>query len=346
MSKPIYIAAIDIGTQYITGAIAEKKNNKTIQILAFEKVKTRPNMVVKGCVKDINQVLFEINGICKKLANQCQKTPKRVYVHSSMLNKESNYGEWATMLEAAETTLQERLIPITSLLPTKADLYTNPAEQSNGCLFIDMGAGTTSYILRMKGQKDIIGVIPSGGDLISNDLTYKGLTMEVAEKVKIKLGSAQVSKLNKPNRLISLKAHGPFDINQSISLAELSKMIEDRVNDTALRILRPLIKNDNLPADGYTIVMSGGGCKLRNITDWYSDKTKMQVRIADATHFLNNDALSMACNKPQNHTLLSMLAIGTENCISEKKGNFNLLERLTRKNKINNFIDKGIETLF
>lgn len=348
MSKPTYIAAIDIGTQYITGAIAQKNENKTIQILAFEKVATRPNSVVQGRVKDVNLVLFDITSICKKLANQCQFTPKKIYIYSSWLNRESTYAEWDKLIETAGTKSKEPLqfIPINRLLTTKADLYMTPAEQNNGCLFIDMGAGTTSYIMRMKGQEDQMGMIPSGGYLISNDLTFKGLTFDYAEKLKIKLGSAQVSKLEFPNKYISLKPEGPFDINQSISLQDLAQMIEDRVNDTARRFLAPLIKDGNLSSAGCKIVISGGGSKLKNIDAWYSDKTHLEVRRADATHFINNDELSLFCNKPQNHTLLSMLVLGNENCLEEKKSIFNRINKLAKPKNINTILDTGIGKLF
>ena len=74
-----------------------------------------------------------------------------------------------------------------NLLTPKADIFLTPAEQNNGCLFIDMGAGTTSYILRTKGKDDIKGMVNMGGYLISNDLTYKGLSFNHAEKLKKKL---------------------------------------------------------------------------------------------------------------------------------------------------------------
>jgi cell division ATPase FtsA len=340
MSKPTYIAAIDIGTHSITGAIAEKLSNKTIKILGVEEVHTRPNAVVEGCVKDVNSVLFEIKTICKKLTNQTNIHINKLYLHSSGLTKESNYNEWEVLFANINGKRKESLsfISTPNLLTTKADLFLTPAEQNNGCLFIDMGAGSTSYILRLKGENDIKGFVNIGGYLISNDLTYKGLTLEYAEKLKKRLGNAQPNKLEFPNKYISLKPQGPFDINQSISLLDLSTMIEERVNDTARKILSKLIKTGKLSSPNCKIVLSGGACLLKNLPEWYADKTHLEVRIADAINIINNDELSQSCNKPKYHTLLSMLFLGSEDCRTEKRSSWKPFSRSTR-DRINDTID-------
>ena len=84
MSKPVYIAAIDIGTHSTIGAIAEKLPNKTIQIKAVEEVLTRPNSVVQGRIKDVSNTLFEIKSICKKLYN---KTNQKVIFNKLLQHK-------------------------------------------------------------------------------------------------------------------------------------------------------------------------------------------------------------------------------------------------------------------
>jgi cell division ATPase FtsA len=348
MSKPTYIAAIDIGTQKITGAIAKKNKNKTIEILAFDSVPTRTNSVDLGRAKDVQSTMYTIVGICRKLANQCNITPQIVYIHSSWLNKESTYEEWGKMIQAAAQSDEKlKLISTGSLLPAMADLYATPTEQNNDCLFIDMGAGTTSYILRRKGKDDLTGMVLAGGNYISNDLTYKGLTLELAEKLKIRLGSAQVSKLEFPEKRISLNPNGVFDINRSISLKELAQMIEDRVSDTARRAIGHLLKDGSINPHTCTLVLSGGGSKLKNLDQWYEEKTFMTVRKADAAHFLNNDAFSLSLNKPQNHAILCMLMLGTEDCAHEKKGPFHFLKRIKKtKKSINDYLDNGLEKLF
>jgi cell division ATPase FtsA len=347
MSKPTYIAAIDIGTHSIIGAIAEKLPNKTIKILGIEETITRPNAVVEGCVKDINSVLFEIKTLCKKLTNQTNICINKLYLYSSGLTKDNNYKEWELLFANVNGKRKESLsfIATPNLLTSKADLFLTPAEQNNGGLFIDMGAGSTSYILRTKGEKDVKGMVNIGGFLISNDLTYKGLSFEYAEKLKKKLGNAQPHKLEFPNKYISLKPEGPFDINQSISLHDLSTMIEDRVNDTARKILSKLMKTGLLSSSDCKIVLSGGACLLKNLPEWYAEKTHLEVRIADAINVINNDELSQSCNKPKYHTLLSMLLMGTEDCRSEKRSSWRPFGGFNTTN-INNRLDDVMGYIF
>ncbi len=350
MSKPTYIAAIDIGTQNIIGAVAEKLPNKTIKILGVEETKTRPNAVEEGRVKDINHVLFDIKAICKKLSNQTNIPVNKLYLYSSWLTKENTYKEWDLLFSTVNGKRKESMsfLSAPNLITTQADLFLTPAEQNNGCLFIDMGAGTTSYIMRTKGEEDSKGMINIGGQLISNDLTYKGLSLNYAEKLKIRLGDAQPHKLEFPDKRVSLNPNGPFDINQSISLLELSKMIEDRVEDIARLILSKLIKKGLLSSKERKIVLSGGASLLTHLPEWYADKTHLEVRIANALTIINNDELSQSCNKPKYHTLLSLLSQGSEDCRVEKKSSWGpfSLGKSGLKDGINKGLDNVIENIF
>ncbi len=347
MSKPVYIAAIDIGTHTTVGAIAEKLPNKTIQIKAIVEVPTRSGAVVQGRIKDINNTLFDIKSICKKLNNQCGIMPNKLYIHSSWLTKEANYEEWNKLFEMVNPKRKEPMtfIGVPNCMALKADMLMTPAEQNNGCLIIDMGAGSTSYLLRVKGEEDQVGLIPSGGWHISNDLTFKGLSFEYAEKLKIKLGNAQPEKLEFPNKYISLTPNGPFDINKSIKLVDLAKMIEDRVNDTAKRFIGKLIRDGQLSVAGRKILLTGGGCLLNNVNQWYQDKCHVDVRYADALNHLDSDDLSQQTNRPKYHTILAMLLFGTEDCRTEK--NTSWTKRFfPKEKKINDTLDNAIEILF
>lgn len=347
MSKPTYIAAIDIGTHSTIGAIAEKLPNKTIQIKAIVEVPTRMGAVVQGRIKDVNNTLFDIKSICKKLNNQCGIVPNKLYLHSSWLSKEAGYEEWSKLFEMVNTKHKESMtfISVPNIMALKADMLMTPAEQNNGCLLIDMGAGSTSYLLRVKGEEDQIGIVPSGGWHISNDLTFKGLSFEYAERLKIKLGNAQADKVEFPSKYISLNPNGPFDINKSIRLSDLATMIEERVDDTAKRFLGKLFKEGHLSIAGRKIVLTGGASLLTNIDRWYQEKSRLDVRYGDALTHIDSDELTQKTNRPKYHTLLAMLLYGTEDCRIEKTTSWT--KRLfPKEKKINDALDNAIGTLF
>ena len=72
-----------------------------------------------------------------------------------------------------------------------AEVLLTQNQKNRGALVIDLGAGTTGYVLYVDGAATQSGMLPSGGDQITNDLSI-GLRMpwERAETLKIESGSA------------------------------------------------------------------------------------------------------------------------------------------------------------
>lgn len=73
-------------------------------------------------------------------------------------------------------------------------MITTPEERQNGVLAIDIGAGTTDYVLYHNGMPYATGVVPVGGAHITNDLAIGlRLTEGQAEKLKQHHGRALVA---------------------------------------------------------------------------------------------------------------------------------------------------------
>ncbi len=72
-------------------------------------------------------------------------------------------------------------------------VLTSPQDRQNGALVIDMGAGTTDYVLYRDGMALVTGVVPVGGGHLTNDLAL-GLrvTEGQAEKLKLRYGRGMV----------------------------------------------------------------------------------------------------------------------------------------------------------
>ncbi len=72
-------------------------------------------------------------------------------------------------------------------------MVTRPEDRQNGALVLDIGAGTTDYVLYRDGVPYITGVVPVGGAHLTNDLAI-GLRVKEgqAEKLKLRHGSAIV----------------------------------------------------------------------------------------------------------------------------------------------------------
>ena len=79
MSKSQYIAALEIGSSKIVGAIAEKNNNGYVEIKHLE-VEKLINSVRHGCVQNVENTKGCINNIIKKLENRIGGTIEEVFV--------------------------------------------------------------------------------------------------------------------------------------------------------------------------------------------------------------------------------------------------------------------------
>jgi cell division protein FtsA len=73
-------------------------------------------------------------------------------------------------------------------------MVTTPEERQNGVLAIDIGAGTTDFVLYREGAPYVTGVVPVGGSHITNDLSLGlRITEGQAEKLKVHHGRAVIS---------------------------------------------------------------------------------------------------------------------------------------------------------
>jgi cell division protein FtsA len=72
-------------------------------------------------------------------------------------------------------------------------MVTTPEERHHGALVIDIGRGTTDYVLYREGHPWVTGVLPLGGDHLTNDLAL-GLrvTPAHAEVRRVRHGHASL----------------------------------------------------------------------------------------------------------------------------------------------------------
>jgi cell division protein FtsA len=74
-------------------------------------------------------------------------------------------------------------------------ITTTAEERQAGVLVLDIGCGTTDYVLYRKGVAMATGVVPVGGDHLTNDLSL-GLRISLSEAEKFKLTYGDISGKN------------------------------------------------------------------------------------------------------------------------------------------------------
>ena len=140
------------------------------------------------------------------------------------------------------------------------------AEKEAGALVVDLGAGTSDYVLYRKGYIVKTGVVPVGGDHITNDLSL-GLRVgrKSAEEIKTKSGRAYYESADRDEKVW---LYGDLTIgDREYPKAAITRIIEARVNEI-FEIIKEQLQEAEVfePADiASGVVLSGGSSRLEGI---------------------------------------------------------------------------------
>jgi cell division protein FtsA len=133
-----------------------------------------------------------------------------------------------------------------------------------GALVIDLGGGTTEYVVYVGGIIKQAGVLAVGGDHVSNDLAY-GLKVPLgrAEDLKIKHGAAMVDDTAKGETLAANDELGmPL---KTVNLEHLRRIMGLRLEETLDLIEAELNKLGLLDYLRAGVFICGGGARLPGI---------------------------------------------------------------------------------
>jgi cell division protein FtsA len=172
-------------------------------------------------------------------------------------------------LEAAELILE----PLAS-----AEAVLSKEEKEAGVALVDIGGGTTDIAIFQEGIIRHTAVIALGGDIITEDIKEGcSIIKDQAEMLKIRFGSALASE-SKENEIVSipgLRGREP----KEISLKNLANIIQARMEDIIEHIYYE-IKNSGFEKKLIAgIVVTGGGAKLKHVSQLIEYMTGMDTRI-------------------------------------------------------------------
>lgn len=159
-----------------------------------------------------------------------------------------------------------------------ADAVLSKEEKEAGVALVDIGGGTTDIAIFQEGIIRHTAVIALGGDIITEDIK-EGCTIikDQAEMLKIRFGSALASE-SKENEIVSIPGLRGRDPKE-ISLKNLANIIQARMEDIVEHIYYE-IKNSGYEKKLIAgIVITGGGAKLRHVTQLIEYLTGMNTRI-------------------------------------------------------------------
>lgn len=237
--------------------------------------------------------------------------------------KTKNISLIKTALEQANLKLKHILLePYASAQATLTE-----EEKEAGVCLIDMGGGTTDFIIIKDKIVRHIGVIPIAGNAITKDIqTGFTITFDNAEKLKIQHGSVLPEIMNEDEIIVVEGIGGRGD--KEISKKTLAEIIQARVLELIDTVVYE-IKNSNLSQNlGAGITITGGGALLNKITDLINYRTGYETRIGIPNDI--NIITSFNYKNPKYSTAIGLLKLALE---AEKIYNTQKQTKIEEENK-------------
>jgi len=184
-----------------------------------------------------------------------------------------------------------------------AQVVLTQHQKDLGALVIDMGGGTTDYILYVDGAVKQSGCLGIGGDHITNDISM-GLRIPMArsEKLKVEEGSCTLGNCL-PGETILLKDDSGF-AGKEIERETLNTIIHLRVREAFDLLKRGLEEEPFLNYLGAGVFVTGG-CSLLNGIDHLAEEVfEMPAHIA---HAQTMSGLTSASENPQLSTAIGLI---------------------------------------
>ena len=206
-------------------------------------------------------------------------------------------------------------------------MVTSLEERQNGVLAIDVGAGTTDFVLYRNGAPHTTGVVAVGGAHLTNDISIGlRLTTEQAEKLKLRYGRAVVQARDKGEKVW-------LDGNFSIGDRQFPRQAIEQITAARawelLEVVKKKLGNSFAPetcAGG--VVLTGGAAKLPALAICAAKVFGTAARLGEAPSWVNENL-----RDPGYHTALGTLYYGVSgqgDRIAAARGKGGFLQSVTR----------------
>jgi cell division protein FtsA len=198
--------------------------------------------------------------------------------------------------------LEVRELVLSSL--ASGHMVTTPEERQHGVLAIDIGAGTTDYVLYRDGVPHTTGVVPVGGTHITNDISIGlRLTDSQAEKLKLRFGRASVQTRDKAAKVW-------LDGNFAIGDRQFPQLAIEQITAARtwelLEVVKKKLGNAFSPETcAAGVVLSGGSAKLTGMAEAAAKVFGVPAHLGEAPTWVAENL-----RDPGYHTALGLLYYG------------------------------------
>ncbi len=184
-----------------------------------------------------------------------------------------------------------------------AQVVLTQHQKDLGALVIDIGGGTTDYILYSEGAVRQSGCLAIGGDHITNDISMGlRIPMARAEKLKTEEGSCILGNCL-PGEMISLKDDSGF-AGKEIERETLNTIIHLRLRETFELLKRRLDEEPFINYLGAGIFITGGCSLLSGIDNLAEEIFELPAHVA---HAQTTSGVTSAVENPQFSTAIGLI---------------------------------------
>ena len=184
-----------------------------------------------------------------------------------------------------------------------AQVVLTQHQKNLGALVIDIGGGTTDYIVYVDGAVKQSGVLAVGGDHITNDISMGlRIPMARAEKLKIEEGSVTLGNCL-PGETIVLKDDSGF-AGKEVERETLNTIIHLRLRETLELLKRTLEQESFINYVGAGIFITGGCSLLSGIDNLAEEIFEVPAHVA---HAQTMSGLTSAFENPQFSTAIGLI---------------------------------------
>jgi cell division protein FtsA len=209
----------------------------------------------------------------------------------------------------------------------------NNEQKELGSLIIDIGGGTTEYVVYVNGIIKHTGVLAVGGDHVSNDLAY-GLKVPLsrAEQLKLEHGSAVVSDAVRGQSITIANDLGmPMKV---LNLENLRRIMSLRLEEIFQLIGQDLEQASALDYLRGGTFLCGGGARIPQVANLAEQVLQMPVSIGKTNSI---SGLKSALDQPEFATAIGLVKFGSFQQKKRGKGSFtdgikNTLGQFFRRN--------------
>ena len=206
--------------------------------------------------------------------------------------------------------------PVVSSLAS-AEAVLNDTEKDLGVAVADIGAGTVDLAMFDEGAPFYTGVLPVGGNNVTNDIAI-GLktSLAVAEQLKIQHGTCDLRGVDVEDD-ISVSVLGE-EAGRTVNRLEVCQIAEARMREIFELIASELrtAGSGMLPAG---LILTGGGAQMAGVAELGRDVLQIPVRVAGPIGVIG---LTDTITTPAFSTAIGLLRWGAMNVVGDEPGRY------------------------